>query len=452
MTRSSKSLRIVLTTYGSFGDLHPYIALALELKERGHRPVIATSGVYRDKVEPLGIDFHPTRPDFPSPDEEPELTAELVRRTMDQRTGPEFVIRELFAKPVRESYEDLSEAIEGADILVTHPITFAGPLLAQKTGIPWASSLLSPLVLFSAHDPLIPPHMAGMAKWFARAPVTVNRLFRKMIDRMTSPWLETVRNLREELGLPYRGNPMLEGQHSPALVLAMFSKVLAEPRPDWPPNTHVTGFCFYDRLEVNPSAPALAPELEAFLESGTPPILFTLGSSAVWDAERFYHESIEAAERLGERAVLLIGHEGNRPSKLPQSVIAVEYAPYGEIMPRARVIVHQGGVGTTGEALRAGKPALFMPFSHDQPDNAWRVVRLGIARMLTKRQYRAARVAKELGALLHDERVVRRADEIGRVVRSENGPRRAAELIETMMSKEGAQLERRAELIHAAGD
>jgi rhamnosyltransferase subunit B len=452
MTESENSKRIVLTTFGSLGDLHPYIALALDLKRRGHHPVIATSPVYRERVEPLGLGFHPTRPDFPSPEEEPEYMRELTRRAMDARNGAEYVGRELFAKPVRESYADLMEAVRDADLLVTHPITFAGPLVAEVTGVRWISSVLSPIVFFSAYDPLIPPHMVGAAKGLALLPRPLIRLMRVVARRMVTPWFEEVKSLRKELGLPYRGIPIFEGQHSPEMVLAMFSKVLAEPRPDWPPNTHVTGFCFYDKQQASDESSALQPELKKFLDDGPAPVLFTLGSSAVWNADNFFHESIEAAEQLGERAVLLIGHEGNRPENLPHGMAAFDYAPYGEIMPRAKLIVHQGGVGTTAQALLAGKPQLFVPFSHDQPDNAWRVRRLGIAGLLSRGQYRAARVAKELRPLLKDAGVAARAEEIGRVVRSEDGPGNASVLIEQMLAKDSGSEGKGKELSYASGD
>lgn len=452
MTESDNPKRIVLTTYGSLGDLHPYIALALELKRRGHQPIIASHPVFREKVEPLGIGFHPTRPDFPSPNDDPEWAKQLTRRAMDARDGAEFVARELFASHVRDSYADLTEAVSGADLLITHPITFAGPLVAQVTGIRWVSSILSPIVLFSAYDTLIPPHMAEMAKLFSLLPVPLNRLMQGVARRMVKPWFEPVESLREELGLPYRGIPIFEGQHSPEMVIAMFSKVLAEPRPDWPPNTRVTGFCFYDKLEASREPAELPAGLKNFLESGEPPILFTLGSSAVWDADRFYEESVEAAVKLGERALLLIGHEGNRPANLPETCAAFEYAPYGEVMPKVKLVVHQGGVGTTAQALRAGRPALFVPFSHDQPDNAWRIGRLGIARMLTRRQYRAARVARELLALLSDPEVARRAAEVGEIVRREDGPGRASELIEAVLAKDSAPHGKREELTYASGD
>ena len=371
---------------------------------------------------------------------------------MDARNGGEFVARELFAAHVRDSSEDLSEAFEGADLLVTHPITFAGPMVAQVTGIPWVSSVLSPIIFFSAYDNLIPPHMAEMAKMFSLLPVPLRRVMRGVARKMVKPWFTEVESLRKELGLPYRGIPIFEGQHSPRMVLAMFSKVLAEPRPDWPQNTHVSGFCFYDKLEAKEEAGRLQPELQKFLESGKPPILFTLGSSAVWNADSFYQESIEAVLKLGERAVLLIGHEDNRPASLPDTVAAFDYAPYGEIMPRVKLVVHQGGVGTTAHALRAGKPSLFVPFSHDQPDNAWRVMRLGIASMLTRKQYRAARVAQELSALLSDPRVSERAEEVGAVVRREDGARRASELIESVFAKDSSSEDKREEMIYASGN
>ena len=111
-----------------------------------------------------------------------------------------------------------------------------------------------------------------------------------------------------------------------------------------------------------------------------------------------------AARGLGRRALLLIGHERNRPLEpLPAGIAAFEYAPYGEVLPRASAVVHQGGVGTTGQALRAGRPALVVPFSHDQFDNGARVARLGCGRMLARGRYNAASATRELRAILDDE-------------------------------------------------
>ena len=152
--------RIVLTTFGSLGDLHPYIAVALGLKERGYETVIATYGSYRQKIEALGIGFRAVRPDLPDPEADPEL----MRRSMDRRTGSEFVIRQLMMSALRESYEDTLAAAEGADLLVSHLLTFTTPLVAEKKGIPWASTHLQPLGLLSVHDPPVFPQIPFLAK------------------------------------------------------------------------------------------------------------------------------------------------------------------------------------------------------------------------------------------------------------------------------------------------
>ncbi len=141
----------------------------------------------------------------------------------------------------------------------------------------------------------------------------------------------------------------------------------------------VAGFTFYDGTQ---GGAELTPELKQFLDAGEPPIVFTLGSAAVMTPGSFYQESIQAAKLLNRRAVLLIGKNAP-PENLPDDILAVSYAPYSQIFPYACAIVHQGGIGTTAQALRAGRPTLVMPYSHDQPDNAARVERLGTSRTIT---------------------------------------------------------------------
>jgi rhamnosyltransferase subunit B len=243
-----------------------------------------------------------------------------------------------------------------------------------------------------------------------------------------------VYELRRELGLPRGGVPILEGQHSPTLVLALFSRVLAGPRPDWPANTVVTGFPFYDRRDRAGDPAGTDPALLRFLEEGDPPVIFTLGSSAVFAAGDFYRDSVAAARALGRRALLLIGEERNRPAEtLPAGVAAFEYAPYSEVLPRAAAVVHQGGVGTTGQALRAGVPQLVVPFGHDQFDNGARVARKKCGRVLPRRRYDARRAARELRALLGDDDYARGAAAAGRDVRAEDGTAAAVDSIERVL-------------------
>jgi UDP:flavonoid glycosyltransferase YjiC (YdhE family) len=250
---------------------------------------------------------------------------------------------------------------------------------------------------------------------------------------------------------------MFEGQHSPTLILALFSRVFAQPQPDWPKQAKVTGFCFYDGHRET----QIPVELARFLDDGPPPIVFTLGSSAVWVAREFFAESIEAAQRLGQRAVLLVGDERNRPNNLPDGMIAADYAPYQELMPRARVVVHHGGVGTTSQGLLAGVPTLIVPFAFDQSDNAEHAWRLGTSRTVYRRSYRADRLTKELRELLERPDYARNASEVSQKLKQENGPARAADLIEQVPGQTpgsvstgsgGDRVKRDEELAYATGD
>lgn len=417
--------RIVLTTFGSFGDIHPYMAIALELQARGHYPVIATSALYREKIEGAGLSFAAIRPDLPPPRQQDQ---EMMDRVMEPRTGLKYLMEELIFPYVREGYADLLQASKGADLLVTHPITFAGPLVARRTGMPWISTVLSPLSFFSAYDPPMPPFWPWTNKIRLLGPGFM-KLLMDLVKRNYRS--KEVDEIRLELDIPDYGNPAFDGQHSPALVLALFSKHFAAPQPDWPPQTRITGFAFYDGRHET----AMPPELLEFLNAGEVPIIFTLGSSAVWVARDFFHESIAAAKKLERRAVLLIGDERNRPQEpLPPEVIAVDYAPFEALLERGCVIVHHGGVGTTSQGLRSGIPTLIVPFAFDQSDNAKHAARLGTSRTLYRRFYKADRVARELGKLLNTPQYALKAGELGARLRSENGAGTAADLIEEFLS------------------
>jgi UDP:flavonoid glycosyltransferase YjiC (YdhE family) len=193
----------------------------------------------------------------------------------------------------------------------------------------------------------------------------------------------------------------------------------------------------------------MPPELIRFLDSGGQPVVFTLGSSAVWVARDFFRESIEAAKRLGRRAVLLIGDERNRPPSLPEGVIAVDYAPYQTLLPRACAVVHHGGVGTTSQGLLAGVPTLIVPFAFDQSDNAEHAYKLGTSRTLYLKNYFARRVANELHELLNHPTYARGAVEVSQQLKQEDGPGRASDLIEQVMYKRNNRTE---EFVYASGN
>lgn len=418
-------MKIVISTFGSLGDAHPKIALALELRKRGHDVSFALMEAYREKIEMLGFPFHPMRPNFDPEDKE------LGRRVMDAKSGTELLLKELLLPNVRPMYEDLTKAVAGADLLITGEVVFAAKSIVEKTGVKWITTSLAPASFLSADDPFVPP-TAQWLKHFRFLGSTFHAVMFGVVRGMVKSWLGEYRAFRRELGLDENHDPVFDGKFSDLLHLALFSKVLGKPQPDWHRPTLQCGFCFYDGQNDLGKMPA---GLTEFLDAGDPPIVFTLGSAAVMDARDFYEESAKAAKILGKRAVLLYGVFNEPPQGLSKTIVGFDYAPYSLVFPRAACVVHQGGVGTTAQVLRAGVPHLFMPYSHDQPDNAARCERLGVARVVSREDYRAETAAKNLRELLANPNYRTKAAEASKTVTSENGTQIACDAIESVLRR-----------------
>ena len=415
--------RIVFAVFGSLGDLHPHIALALELRRRGQTIVFCTLEYYREKIGLLGFEFFPMRPNI-SPEDE-----EMARDLMDAKKGTEKIIRELLFPVVRESYADLTAAVKNSDLLISSEAAYAAPMVAEKTGIKWITTTLAPAGFLSVYDPFVPPTMPWLA-YLRFLGAGFHRLLYAPLNKLLWSWGEPVRKFRQELGLRTDIEPIFRDKFSPLLNLAMFSKVLGTPQPDWHQPTVQTGFCFYDGKEDLGQMP---PGLSEFLAKGEPPIVFTLGSAAVWDARNFFEDSAAAAKRLNRRAILILG-ENAHPANLSDDVAVFDYAPYSEVFPRAVCVVHQGGVGTTSQVLRAGVPMLVVPFSHDQPDNAARCVRAGLARTISREKYNQESAARELGQLLKNQSYRTKAGQAKSVIDSENGAETACNALEERLN------------------
>ncbi len=431
--------RIVLATLGSLGDLHPYLAIARELLVRGHHPVLVTHESYRSHAETLGIEFAPLRPDYTQFGN----FAELIREAMDERRGSEVVARKIILPYLRHTRDDLLAAARGADLLIDHILTFPASLVCEQLQLPRVSTTLQPVAMFSAYDPPLFPGAPWMSSLRGFGP-PLWRAFWNFGRLATRGWFREIDVMRREMGLPpTREHPMLDGA-SHDLHLVLFSRELMAPQPDWPAASVQPGFPIHDRDEHGQGMP---PALTRWLEAGAPngaPLVFTLGSSAVYTAGTFYDAAAEAARALGRRAVLLTGHEGMNPvtgvplidvAPLDAPVVAVHYAPHSELMPRGCATIHQGGVGTTAQAMRAGRPMLVVPFSHDQPDNAARCRRLGIARVLPRKRISTAAFVRELSALLADADAATQAKLVAERMRQEPGAAGAVDAIEALLAK-----------------
>ena len=432
-------MKIVLSTFGSLGDLHPLLALGLELQSRGHEIAVNSLEAYREKIAALGFEFHPLRPDL-----DPEKDRALAREIMDARQGTEKLLREILIPNVRPMFEDLMKAVAGADLLISGEVVYPASSVAEKTGIKWITTSLAPASFLSPHDPFVPP-TAQWLRHFRFLGAKFHGAMYSIIERLVYSWLAPYRQFRREIGLREDHDPVFKDKYSDLLHLAMFSKVLGKPQPDWHSPTLQTGFCFYDGQK---DLGIMPEDLTSFLDAGEPPIVFTLGSAAVMDARDFFVEGAKAAKILNRRAVLLYGIFNEAPEIMKNGkwkmgneaedqaqIVAFDYAPYSQIFPRAACVVHQGGVGTTAQVLRAGVPALIMPYSHDQPDNAARCERLGTARSISRDKYTAESAAKELRELLSDLNYQAKAVEAAKIVNTEYGTKIACDAIEKVALK-----------------
>lgn len=417
------SKRIAIATIGSLGDLHPCLSLGLELQRRGHRVTLASTEFYRTTVEGLGIAFHAIRPDWDPTDRE------LIRQCEDLKRGPEVLFRRLLLPHLKGTYDDLMSAAAGADLMIAGELVYAAPLVAEKLRLRWVSAILSPFSFFSSYDPSVLVNVPWLM-CLRRAGWPVYRAGLNACRLATRHWSNPVRRLRREIDLCADCDPVFRDKFSPDLVLALFSSWLAKPQPDWPSQTLQPGFIHYDRQNDDQ---AVREQLNFFLNSGDAPIVFTLGSTAVHNAGDFYQSSVAAARQLGRRAVLL-GASGTADAA-PRDILALPYAPYSQIFPYAAVIVHQGGSGTTGQALRAGRPMLIVPYGWDQPDNGARVQRLGAGLCLRRTEYSGATAAAALKKLLEGPQFAKRAAEVGCKLREEDGLTVACDAVETVLAR-----------------
>lgn len=416
-------MRIVFATLGSLGDLHPMLALAKACQERGHTPVIAGPEAHGDYVHAHGFEFHPIRPDF---------TADtLIFLFTDPRHGGERLLSEVIFANARETYTDLLEATRGADFLVLGELVYIGQLVAHTLGIPWANAMLSPETMFSAYDPSIMPARPGAIRLSKLGPWAIKAVY-ALARRRTAKWEEPVEELEQELGIENHEELVFGGKFSPHLVLVMFPSLIAAPQPDWPENAVQTGFPFFHQ----PDKSGTAEKIADFVARGDAPIVFTLGSTAVYLANDFYDLAVRAARRLGRRAILLKG-KNKLTVPLGDDILSLDYAPHELVFPHACAIAHHGGIGGCAEVLRSGVPGLVVPFGADQPDNARRLTERGLARTLPRDQISEEGLVEQLGAILNDPDMAERTRAAAKEIRPKEDMDRSVEAIERAAAAAG---------------
>jgi UDP:flavonoid glycosyltransferase YjiC (YdhE family) len=261
----------------------------------------------------------------------------------------------------------------------------------------------------------------------------VGRMFamadRLVVDKVLAP---PINALRKEQGLaPVRGI-VKDWWNSPDLVIGMFPDWFAPPAPDWPPQTRLTGFGLWDERSLN----GVPQELYDFLNAGEPPVVFTPGS-AMWQAQTFFAHCIDACDRLNRRGILLTRHRDHLPANLPNFIRHFDYAPFSALLPSVACLVHHGGIGTSSQAMAAGVRQVVTPFAFDQIDNAARMEKLGIAKVIPIQKLSGRKLAKAIKAMFDNREFYVRAHWVSEWFVHEQPLMETAKLVEGLGRSEG---------------
>ena len=419
--------RILITCFGSYGDLFPYIALGKALRDRDHEVTIGTTSIFRQKVEAEGLRFRHIRCGLDRYST-PESLRGLLQRVFDPVKGGEIFVREMM-QGIEDTYQDTRDSVRQSDFVISNPFALTTPLVCRDLNITWLSTILAPMFFMSVYDPPIQsaaPWLRSVNNW---SPALYRGLF-GLIKKVAQGWTEPLYTFCEAQSIPAPdANPLFEGQYSPHGTLAMFPHCLATPQPDWPVNTRITGFPLFSSEEAE--AHTLS-KLDAFLRSGEPPLVFALGSSAVHIAPEFFRVSALIAKKLKRRAVLVTGPLDPGVEET-EDILVVKYVAYSKLFHHASVIVHQGGIGTLAQAVCAEKPMLIVPFGFDQFDNAERLTRLGVAESIKRKNYTVDKASVLIERLATDGIYRQRAREVGASIKKEDGVENACIIIESML-------------------
>jgi rhamnosyltransferase subunit B len=414
-------MTILLLTIGSHGDVHPFIGLGIALKQRGHRVRVIVNPHFADLVTQAGLELIPlgVAEDFTTLRENPDL--------WHPRKGFKTVFTAV-ADGLRPIYEAVTQNyIAGETVIAASSLAFGARVAQDKFNLPLATIHLAPAVFRST---IAPPKLPGlfMPAWLPR---TFKELLftlgdHLVIDRLICP---TLNKFRAEVGLPPVHGIIKNWWNSPTRVIGLFPDWFAPPQSDWPPQTRLTGFPLFDEHTIRP----LSADVQNFLAAGDAPIVFTPGS-AMHHADDFFRASLAACLKLNRRGILLSTHAGHIPPNLPPTVRHFSYIPLSQLLPKSAAVIHHGGIGTSAQSLAAGIPQIVCPFTHDQPDNADRLQRLGVAKIILPRRYRTAKVAATLSDLLNDPAATARCTQIARKFIGSDPITETCQLIESLAS------------------
>lgn len=386
-------MNILIVSVGSYGDVLPLIGLGRELRARGHTITFFTSTHFATLVQQAELSFIAigSTEEYDEVANNPDL--------WNPHKGWRLIMKRMMDGVLQEAYPLLcSHLIPGKTMLISSTLGFVARLVQETHQVPLITVHFSPGVFHSAYQA---PRMPGLPlpDWL---PVQFKKgvwllLDHLLIDPLLKPKLN---HFRRELGLSPVSRIFHSWLHSPDLVLGLFPEWFAKPQPDWPPSTILTGFPLYD----DASDSVLPTTIQEFLEAHPQPLVFTPGS-ANKHGKPFFAEAAKACQAMNRPGIFLTRYPEQLPQPLPPHLIHFSYAPLSQLLPHCTALIHHGGIGTCSQALQVGIPQIIQPYAFDQFDNAARIEKLGVGRMISKRSFQSSTLAQYTEDLLASEEV-----------------------------------------------
>ena len=412
-------MKVLVRTVGGSGDINPFIAVGMALRNRGHEVVLLVNPYFEKQVRDAGLEFVPLGDHFDLRRiaDMPDLMhpRKALRLTLDMLIVPQM-------PHTIDAVGSLIRAVR-PDIVLSHHTCPGTHWICERHGVPSASVVLAPILWPSSKDPsqILSWEPETPSGWYLRSRDRISRwVLRWIIDRRYN-------RVRWRYGFPSKRDMFFAEALGGVVNLGLWSPHFRGPMSDDPPNGRICGFPWFDRHGEFEQPPA---DVEEFLSDGEPPIVFTLGTSAVHMSGGFYGCAAEACRILGRRGILLTRYQENAPRILPAGVRAFTYVPFSTVLPRASATVHHGGIGTTAQAMRAGRPTVIIPFAHDQFDNAARAKRLGVSVTLKRSRLTPRALADALRSVIDEPMVNSRAARLGELLTAEDGALVAAMALE----------------------
>ncbi len=413
-------MKILLLTFGSRGDVQPFVALGAALRARGHAVTLCTGQGFEDMITAQGLASVPLSVDIRALIDSPEVRAAM--RSLSGKVRAWRASREMMRRQLDETWE-IAHA-QRPEIMVYHPKALLAPYLAESLDAVAIPAFLQPAFTATAAfpNPLLP---------FASLGGLGNRLSHRFLQRVMrlgqAALLRDWRRHRPDRAPPTLRDPF-DGHPSGGEIFRLHAhSAHLVPRPeDWPERERVTGYWFTDPDPGWQPPPALA----AFLDQGPPPVYVGFGSMPADDSGRMTRLVIRALERTSQRGILAAGWGGLEKTGPTDRIHMLDTAPHAWLFPRCSAVVHHGGAGTTHEALRWGRPSVVCPVFGDQPFWGRRVAALGAGPVpLRQKHLSADALATALATALAPESVSRAA-ELGEAIGRETGAENAAALID----------------------